>query len=208
LTLKLTHPLLAATLGILMAFPGAPAAAQEGKLIGYVMNERGESKPVRKLDKSEIPFYSVVCWFYRDVLTSYRYGEAAQNQDWQRLGVKPDSPEANSILKAAFRAQALFLDFPQLPFGASDQEFREAQYKAQQREVRELQAITLTMIRELRSGGAPLHLWELYLEQKIRPSISVKVYGEKGEYDRKLESLQQDFEAVVRAGLEPAEEVQ
>jgi hypothetical protein len=133
LAFKLTHTLLAATLGILMILPAAPAAAQEGKVVGYVLDGRGEIRPVRKLDKSEVPFYDIVRTFYWNILTAYRYGDAALNEKWKILGVKLDSPEANFILKATFRAEALSLDITIPPLGKSDKEFYEAQYRNQQK---------------------------------------------------------------------------
>jgi hypothetical protein len=63
------------------------------------------------------------------------------------------------------------------------------------------------MLRELRGSNVSLTPWADYLEQKVRPTIGVTLYGDgRGEYTRKYNKLLQDFEAVIRAELEISSE--
>jgi hypothetical protein len=173
--------------------PAAELPSDHAKPVRLFVDREGRLRPVLRLPEQELSLFSLVDAFLGEVLDNFRMGDANLRALWERLEVQPDSPQARSIMKAAFRAKAMLLDLPPIPLDASDKEFQDAQIRNYERRVRELRGVYVQLLRELKSTSYPVEELQTYLETRVRPSMSRIYFGEPSENDRKIDVLERSF---------------
>jgi hypothetical protein len=203
------EPMKGRTLGslvllLLVGFGVIPVGAQKTPPMEATVVHKGfkEGELVRVQTGAQVPMYSIVRHFYRDVFSALAGGEASFHRFLKVLDIQPESEPAKALARAALLVEALqYNREDSAKFLPDEKAYLEAQDRNIRAEKEQMVRIHAELLRRLQQADYRLDKLNEYFEKEIRPGVTITVYGGKpGEpdpYYKVIANFSQEVEAEL-----------